>query len=140
MPRSGEALSQRAAFRTHPEALAAKPHPGFDLTQFAPLPCPATGFVAEGDVLDLGDRRFTVLHLPGHSPGSIGLLDEQGVLIAGDAVYEGTLVDDLPHSDRAAYRRTMRRIAVLPVRRVHGGHNAAFAPERLREIALAYLG
>jgi glyoxylase-like metal-dependent hydrolase (beta-lactamase superfamily II) len=135
-----EAMSLRDAFRAHPEALAASPGPGFDLARFAPPPCPATGFLEEGDVLDLGDRRFTVLHLPGHSPGCIGLLDEAGVLLAGDAVYEGVLVDDLPHSDRAAYRTTMRRLAALPVSRVHGGHNAAFGPERLRDIALAYLG
>lgn len=135
-----EALSLRDAFRTHPAALAALPEPGFDLARFAPPPCPATGFVDEGDVLDLGNRRFTVLHLPGHSPGSIGLLDDEGVLLAGDAVYEGSLVDDLPHSDRAAYRATMRRLAVLPVKLVHGGHNAAFGLERLREIALGYVG
>ncbi|MDF1750073.1 MAG: MBL fold metallo-hydrolase [Alphaproteobacteria bacterium] len=28
--------------------------------------------VEAGDVIDLGDRQFEVLHLPGHSPGSIG--------------------------------------------------------------------
>lgn len=134
-----EGMSLRDAFRTHAEALAAAPSPGLDLSCFAPPACPATGFVEEGDVLDLGDRRFSVLHLPGHSPGSIGLLDEAGVLLAGDAVYQGVLADDLPHSDRAAYRATMRRLAALPVSRVHGGHNAAFGADRLRDIALAYV-
>ena len=43
----------------------------------------------EGDVIDLGDRVFKVLHLPGHSRGSIGLLEEAtGVFFSGDVIYE----------------------------------------------------
>jgi hydroxyacylglutathione hydrolase len=41
----------------------------------------------EGEVLDLGDRRFEVLFFPGHTPGSIMLLDrEHRLLISGDSV------------------------------------------------------
>ena len=57
------------------------------------------------------------LHLPGHSPDSIGLLDERdGLFFSGDAIYDDTLIDDLPDSDRTAYRATMARIIDLPVR------------------------
>ena len=90
--------------------------------------------------MDLGDRRFTVLALPGHSPDSIGLLDEaDGLLFSGDAIYVDELVDDLPGSDRAAYRRTMERLLRLPVRLAHGGHGPSFDRRRLRAIAEAYL-
>ena len=34
---------------------------------------PATRIVADGDVVDLGDRHFEVIHTPGHSPGGIAL-------------------------------------------------------------------
>src|SRR5262245_19193822 len=34
---------------------------------------PPTRLLAEGDVVDLGERRFQVFHLPGHSPGGIAL-------------------------------------------------------------------
>jgi glyoxylase-like metal-dependent hydrolase (beta-lactamase superfamily II) len=41
----------------------------------------------EGDVIDLGGRCFEVVFIPGHTPGSIALLDRQNaVLIAGDSV------------------------------------------------------
>jgi glyoxylase-like metal-dependent hydrolase (beta-lactamase superfamily II) len=41
----------------------------------------------EGDVIDLGGRRFEVILIPGHTPGSIALLDrENAVLISGDSV------------------------------------------------------
>ena len=48
--------------------------------------------VREGDVLDLGGRRLEVIHLPGHTPGSIALLDrENRVLISGDPIQDGRI-------------------------------------------------
>ena len=92
-------------------------------------PAPLTRtLLAEGDIVDLGDRQFRVLHLPGHSPDSIGLLDERdGLFFSGDAIYDDTLIDDLPDSDRAAYRATMARIIELPVRTAYGGHGESFS-------------
>ena len=41
----------------------------------------------DGDVLDLGNRPLKVIHIPGHTPGSVALLDvDAGVLISGDSV------------------------------------------------------
>ncbi len=103
-------------------------------------PAPATRVLDDGDVVDLGDRAFEVLHLPGHSPGSIGLWDaDSGVLFSGDAVYDGPLLDELDGSDPAAYVATMARLRELPVTVVHGGHEASFGRERLVEICDAYL-
>jgi glyoxylase-like metal-dependent hydrolase (beta-lactamase superfamily II) len=43
----------------------------------------------EGDIIDLGGRAFEVVLLPGHTPGSIGLLDsENKILVGGDSVTE----------------------------------------------------
>lgn len=43
--------------------------------------------VWEGDVIDLGGWEFEVIHLPGHTPGSIGLLDRRNrVLVGGDSI------------------------------------------------------
>ena len=48
--------------------------------------------VREGDALDLGGRRLEVIHLPGHTPGSIALLDrENRVLISGDPIQDGRI-------------------------------------------------
>jgi glyoxylase-like metal-dependent hydrolase (beta-lactamase superfamily II) len=100
----------------------------------------ATGTLRGGESIDLGDRRFEVLHLPGHSRGSIGLLDQhQGVLFSGDALYDGTLLDGLPGSDVAAYVTTIRMLRDLDVRVVHAGHNDSFGRERLRSLCDAYL-
>jgi len=100
----------------------------------------ATRVLEEGDVVDLGDRAFEVLHLPGHSPGSIGLWEAAtGLLFSGDALYDGPLLDQLGGSDRDDYARTMERLRSLPVSVVHGGHEASFGRERLIELCDAYL-
>jgi glyoxylase-like metal-dependent hydrolase (beta-lactamase superfamily II) len=120
--------------------LDALPQPGYDITAYALNPAPATRLVEEGDVLEGGGRRFEVLHLPGHSPGSIGLWEAQsGVLFSGDAIYDGPLLDELPGSDIRSYVATMKRLLELPVRVVHAGHDASFGRARLQELARAYL-
>jgi glyoxylase-like metal-dependent hydrolase (beta-lactamase superfamily II) len=107
---------------------------------YAVVPCPPTRVLDDGDVVDLGDRAFTVLHLPGHSPDSIGLWDAAtGVLFSGDAVYDGPLLDSAPDADRAAYVTTMERLRALPVEVVHGGHEASFGRARLIELCDHYL-
>ena len=91
-------------------------------------------------MLDLGNRCFEVLHLPGHSPGSIGLWEEStGTLFSGDAVYDGPLLDTAADSDIVDYCATMERLLTLPVTVVHGGHDPSFGRDRLHEIARAYL-
>jgi len=48
--------------------------------------------VREGDVIDLGGRPLEVIHLPGHTPGSIALLDRASrVLISGDPIQDGRI-------------------------------------------------
>lgn len=120
--------------------LDALPHKGFDLAAYRVVSTHATGLVEEGDAVDLGDRRFSVFHLPGHSPGSIGLWEEaSGTLFSGDAVYDGPLLDELPDSDIAVYLATIRRLRGMKVRVVHGGHDPSFGRDRLVEICDAYL-
>jgi len=120
--------------------LTALPHEGFALDQFALRAAPATAFIDEGDVVDLGDRSFEVLHLPGHSPGSIALWEaDTGVLFSGDALYDGPLLYQLPGSSVSDYARTLERLLELPVEVVHAGHDPSFGRERLCEIARSYL-
>jgi glyoxylase-like metal-dependent hydrolase (beta-lactamase superfamily II) len=116
------------------------PSEDYNPRSYAVLPAPATRIVQEGDVIDIGYRRFEVLHLPGHSPGSIGLWEaETGTLFSGDAIYDGPLLDELPGSDIPTYVSTMKRLRQLPVSVVHAGHDPSFGRVRLRELCDAYL-
>ena len=120
--------------------VTALPHEGYRPGEYRRLPGNPTVLVREGDVVDIGDRHFEVLHLPGHSPGSIGLWEQAtGTLFSGDAVYDGPLLDQLPTSNVADYLATMHRLRDLPVKVVHGGHDPSFGRERLVELCDAYI-
>ena len=136
---------RRAAIESsgyHVEAglLTAVPRDGYRLATYRLRGFEPTRLLQEGDVVDLGDRAFEVLHLPGHSPGSIGLYERSTqTLFSGDAIYDGPLIDTLPDSDIAVYRRTMERLLALPVSVVHAGHDPSFDRARLICLARAYL-
>lgn len=127
-------------FRVAAKPVSRPPSDTWNPATYRLQPAKLTRRLFEGDTVDLGDRRFTVLHLPGHSPDSIGLLDEaDGTFFSGDAIYDGALIDDLPDSDPQAYRDTMARILELPASIVHGGHGEPFDAERMEQIARDYL-
>jgi len=139
---SPEILAQLAesGFVPPPVLVDAVPYPGFDPYTFKPGRAAPTHLVRGGDEIDLGDRRLAVIDLPGHTPGSIGLLDQaESALIAGDAVYDGGLIDTLPESDVETYLRTMHVLRRLDVEVVYPGHGWPFDRARLREIAEGYL-
>jgi glyoxylase-like metal-dependent hydrolase (beta-lactamase superfamily II) len=90
------------------------PPVGFDPSQYKVSPSRASLLLDEGSPLDLGKRTLTVLHTPGHSPGSICLLEEkEGLLFSGDTAYAGVLYAQLPESDFDLYRQSMERLATL---------------------------
>lgn len=116
------------------------PRQGFDPAEHHLVATSATMLLAEGDVVDLGDRAFEILHLPGHSPGSIGLYDSTSrMLFSGDAVYDGPLLDELPGSDINVYVATMERLRRLDVEVVHGGHGPSMGDQRFLEVVDGYL-
>jgi glyoxylase-like metal-dependent hydrolase (beta-lactamase superfamily II) len=121
--------------------ITALPEAGYDPDRYRLRPARHATALREGDGVDTGDRHFEVLHLPGHSPGSIGLWEAKtGTLFSGDAVYDGPLLDQFEDSNIADYMRTMRRLRTLPVNVVHGGHDGSFGRARLIELVDGYLG
>jgi glyoxylase-like metal-dependent hydrolase (beta-lactamase superfamily II) len=119
----------------------ALPALGFDPSVFVMTGVEASRTLAEGDDIDLGDRALRVLHLPGHSPGSIALWDEgAGALFTGDVIYDnGMLLDELEGSSVADYRSSLERLLSLPVEVVYSGHGEPFGRVLLQERARAYL-
>lgn len=131
---------ERAGYEVPDLLIDALPFAGFDPEQFHTPGCATCQALQAGQMIDLGDRWFEVLHLPGHSPGSIGLWEAaSGTLFSGDAVYDGPLLDGFPESDIQDYRRTMQRLLELPANIVHAGHDPSFGRERLRQLAEGYL-
>lgn len=120
--------------------LDAIPDASYDITKYQLQPAPTTREVRGGEVIDLGDREFTVLHFPGHTSGSIALFEKStGVLFSGDIIYDGPLVDQLVDSDRDAYLQSFRQLRELPVEVVYAGHDAPFGRQRLHQLIDDYV-
>jgi glyoxylase-like metal-dependent hydrolase (beta-lactamase superfamily II) len=88
-------------------------------------------------LLEADDRigPFKVLHLPGHTPGSVGYFDEEkGILFAGDTLFAGGVGrTDLPGGDELALQASLRQLFSLPGHtRVYSGHGRETRIERER--------
>ncbi len=71
-----------------------------------------TRAVFDKDTIDLGGRILEVVHLPGHTPGSITLLDkEHRCLIGGDPIQEGGHIFMFGiHRDMEAYIHGLKKL------------------------------
>jgi glyoxylase-like metal-dependent hydrolase (beta-lactamase superfamily II) len=87
------------------------------------MPAP-TVLLAEGDTIG----PFRVLHLPGHTPGSVAFYDEGAkILFSGDTLFRGDYGrTDLPGGDHAKIKASLKRLLALDKDiRVYPGHDAA---------------
>ena len=70
--------------------------------------------VWDGDVLDLGDRKLEIICMPGHTPGSIAILDPaERFLIGGDGIQDGNIFMFGPYRDMNSYIISMKRLDVI---------------------------
>jgi hydroxyacylglutathione hydrolase len=79
-----------------------------------------------GETLDLGDMVWEVIHIPGHSMGSIGLYQRSmKILIPGDVVYADHAIGrfDLFGADPSELKKSLMRLAELEVDILLPGHN-----------------
>ena len=116
------------------------PYQGFSASDYEVRACPHAQVLQHGDVIDLGDRAFEVMHLPGHSSGSIGLYDaRRQQFFSGDVVYDGQLLDDLEDSLVEDYLVTMEQLLHLKIDEVRPGHYRSFDRRRLNELVTKYI-
>ena len=88
-----------------------------------PAPAP-THEIRPGHPLTVGDIRFDVRHVPGHSPGSVALVG-YGRVFGGDVLFSGSVGrTDLPGGDTATLLASIEReFLTLPdTTIVHSGH------------------
>ena len=79
--------------------------------------------LSDGDVLTLGDESIKVMHLPGHSKGSIALLCSDFV-VTGDTIFaQGFGRYDLHGGDALTLQRTLESLKDLdPMLTIYPGH------------------
>lgn len=103
--------------------------------------------VDEGHVFDLGGRRLRVTHTPGHTPGSISLVDyDAGIAFTGDAFGSGALWMQIPHHCSFATLsescgRMIELMSECDVDKIYVGHypylKRALDVEYLMDVAVA---
>ena len=92
--------------------------------------------------MDLGDRQFEVIHVPGMTPGSIALWEAStGSLFTSDTLYDDPFATeradepDAPVTyNESQHQASLLRLRDLPVVTVYPGHFACFGRERMLEI------
>jgi len=115
------------------------PWDGYDAAQWLPTSAPCD-LLMGSDILDIGGRRFEVMHTPGHSAGSICLWEQKtGILICADTVYEGEIFDHLPCSHIPTYVQTMKRLRKLPVKLALPGHGPLLDNVQFETVIDGYL-
>ncbi len=79
-----------------------------------------------GETLDLGGMAWEVVHLPGHSMGSIGLYHQSAkILIPGDVAYADHAIGrfDLYGANPSELKKSLIRLSELEVDILLPGHN-----------------
>ena len=132
------------------EHFEVKPFPSFDVSNYRVKETNCLG-IKDGEQLMLGENEFVeVLHLPGHSRGSIALYYPLGrSIFVGDIVYEcghgSGLLDWLPSSSVATYIRSCERLHTFiedtsnKVDAVYPGHFSILTPNRTQELLSEYI-
>lgn len=92
-------------------------------------------FLEPDILLQDGDRiaGLVVIHIPGHTPGSLGLLDEKTrTFFAGDVFrYDGKILVEGPEEhtvDQNLEQESIRRIALLDIEILLVGHGVPLKP------------
>jgi|GEM_PF-242432 len=119
---------RRIAADFAPDAFCMPPPSGVDLDVIHTRPWKASGYVEDGEILELGGRRLEILHVPGHAPDATALLDAaNGLLFTGDTFYAAELWLVAPETNLDEYDRSITRLASIEkdVKYLLGAHASA---------------
>jgi glyoxylase-like metal-dependent hydrolase (beta-lactamase superfamily II) len=97
-------VSPQALCRDLPEGVSEQNHTG--------RPFKISAVVDDGALIDLGDRVLQVLHVPGHTPDAIALIDRTaGLMWTGDTYYSGPIWLYAPETNLRDYRQSLEKLS-----------------------------
>ena len=88
---------------------------------------PAPENISEGDVIDLGDRSLEVYEMPGHTKGSIVLIDRDAkICFSGDSIIENLWLFLEESEEPATYLKSLKHIREVlneaGIEKIYNGH------------------
>jgi len=95
--------------------------------------------LADGDIIRLDELELEVIHLPGHTPGGIGLVmkkPQTDIVFTGDTLFcMGVGRWDLPGGSQKALEEGIREklFSLPPATKVYPGHGSATTIGREKE-------
>lgn len=92
--------------------------------------------VNDGDVIELGNRPLKIIHIPGHTKGSIAILDEKNrVLYAGDSVQKGHIYMFGKHRDVEQYEHSLDKLIAIQEKYdcIYASHDEYMVPKDYAE-------
>ena len=93
-------------------------------------PCPTIHSLQDGDTIDLGDRILDVFNIPGHTPGSILLLDRQSkVLLSGDTCSRRLLYGMTDFVPINVFCESLRRLQAQDFDVIYSAHDRCALPK-----------
>jgi glyoxylase-like metal-dependent hydrolase (beta-lactamase superfamily II) len=97
------------------------------------------GWIADGQIIDLGGRKIRLISTPGHTPDSVSLIDASSHrLFTGDIVNRIVTLCDVPGSDIHAMAASLRRLLEVapPGSTAYEAHSEKpIQPVELRQLA-----
>ena len=92
--------------------------------------CPPLSYLFDGDIIDLGGRILDVIHIPGHTDGSIVLLDRQTrTLLGGDTVARHLLHGMHTKIAPEKISEDMEKLKSLPFDVIYCAHDRCALPK-----------
>lgn len=124
-----------------PDMFCHDPPAGAEIETVSTRPWYASGWLADGDTIDLGGRQLEVMLVPGHTPDAVALLDaNNGLLFTGDSFYDDEIWLFVPETNLAEYAQSLDRLVAAEknVRFLLGAHTSARVDAgRLAEVQAA---
>ena len=110
------------------DAFCGKAPIGLNINTYHTRSWSANGYVSDGQEIDLGGRLLEVMHVPGHTPDAVALVDrENGLLFTGDTYYDDNLWLFSPETNLDDYTNTIDRLVKIEdkIKYLFGAHTSA---------------
>jgi len=93
------------------------------------LPIKVSGYLQDGSKISFGKSNLEIIHLPGHTPGSVALFNQDDkIAFVGDLISEyGLGRTDFTYSNKLDFKKSLQKLKDLLVGyRLYPGHGNQF--------------